>query len=58
MALTVANAVTKQIKPEEMAAIQAGFKDPAKIQAEGIKINGHKYTVLSVTEDSIRAKKV
>jgi profilin len=47
-----------QIKPEEMEAIQVGFKDPSKIQGEGLKLNGEKYTVLSVNEESIRAKKV
>jgi hypothetical protein len=53
MTLTV-----QQIKPEEMKVIIDAYTDSGHVLAEGFKVNGVKYTVLKVEDNSIYAKQV
>jgi len=47
------------VTPEEVKALIAGFKDPAGLQANGIRLQGIKYIFLRNIEDrSIYGKKV
>jgi hypothetical protein len=48
----------RQINPDEMKVIIDAYADSAHVLAEGFKVNGVKYTVLKVEENSIYAKQV
>ena len=47
-----------QISPDEIAKLLKAFADPTPAYAEGIKVNGEKYTVIMVEDNTIRLKKV
>ena len=47
-----------QIKPEEMKTIVDSFGNHSHILAEGIKVNGEKYTVIKTSDTSLWTKKV
>jgi len=44
------------IKPEEMKVIIDAYTDSGHVLAEGFKVNGVKYTVLKVEDNSLYAK--
>jgi VIT1/CCC1 family predicted Fe2+/Mn2+ transporter len=48
---------TAQLSDEEQAAIRGAFKDPASVQATGLKLAGVKFFITRVDDQSIYGKK-
>jgi hypothetical protein len=46
------------MSPAEVQALLKAFDDPSQAYAEGIKVNGEKYTVIQVQDQTLRTKKV
>lgn len=48
----------EQISPEEMTLLLKTFENPDQAYANGLHVNGEKFTVIQVGDNTIRTKKV